>query len=609
MTGYFSSVADFLCETTDAIVRQLRALHPEAEDSQVRSWQVLINDVKQALNEVSLPADAEIVIEYSLPTDGMAADLLIAGKTEDGQKRLFIIESKQWDDAYISGARFSTYRQDGMDIHPEVQVSRHTISFRDYLNVGARYRITPIVFIRNASDAGIKELSEKHPCPGGARVVVRRSMKSILAGIGKLIVRGDPDCVKELVNAQFCPCKGIVDAMNSIVTREEPFILTPEQARAVDRIRDALKAGKKIVRVTGAAGAGKTAILLNLFVTVLKRSSKSHIVPIFVSGRQNTALYRSLYPASEDTFTLPWTLDRTVRPENGKNFMLFMDEAQHNDEGVVTNMVTRGARLVLCYDEHQTISANNPIAELKRLESREDFTTIELTESVRYNGSLVAEKNIRNCLDGGTEFSEDEKFEFKVFSQYEAFQDAIFSLITKKPELTVAVTSMLKTLPASSNQRLFTNWGSRTECEWMPYVRDRDYINQHNGKLWVGSWWMPGLDVDYTAVIIGEDAILTTDGLVADVDKVKMFAMIISIAQDLNVADRLIVHKPGKYGGVGGIDYYASYRNIITHLHKPENAHLRSLFTARCSEYIRNCYYIMMTRGKKGCFVYFDRRG
>lgn len=208
-----------------------------------------------------------------------------------------------------------------------------------------------------------------------------------------------------------------------------------------------------------------------------------------------------------------------------------------------------------------------------------------------------------------SEFTKDEKFDFRIFDNYDDFQNAIFSLHNDRPDMTIAVTSMLKTLPISSNQCLFTNWGSRTECEWIPYVRNRNYQGQYNGRFWVGSWWMPGLDVDYTAVIVGEDAILTSDGLIANVDKVKMFAMIISIAQDLKIDADLIAHKPRKYGGVGGIDYYNSFKNIISHLHKPENADLLSEFTVRCTEYIRNCYYIMMTRGKRGCFVYFDRRG
>lgn len=575
----------------------------------MHSWHVLVNDVKAALKKNKLPHDVVVAVEYSLPTDGMAADLVFLGRNAKGYACAFIIESKQWDDSYIKESRFSTYRRSGYELHPEVQVARHAISFRDYLDIGAKYKVYPLVFVRNASTDGVRLLGDKHPSPGGARVTVRNNMNSFIEGIAKFLPHGCPEALTDLRDATFSPCKGIVEAMHSIVTHEEPFILTKEQSKAVDKIRDALKAGKHIVRVTGAAGAGKTAILLNLFVTVLKSCAKSKITPIFVSGRQNTALYRSIYPSSEDTFTLPWTLDKTVRPEIAKNFILFMDEAQHNDEGVISNMVSRGARLILCYDEKQTINANNPIAELKRLESREDFVTIELKESVRYNGSLVAEKNIRDCLSGMSEFTKDEKFDFRIFDNYDDFQNAIFSLHKDRPDMTIAVTSMLKTLPISSNQRLFTNWGSRTECEWIPYVRNRNYQGQYNGRFWVGSWWMPGLDVDYTAVIVGEDAILTSDGLIADVDKVKMFAMIISIAQDLKIDADLIAHKPGKYGGVGGIDYYNSFKNIISHLHKPENADLLSEFTVRCTEYIRNCYYIMMTRGKRGCFVYFDRRG
>ena len=606
MEGFFSTINDVRGTETNDIVQRIKAFYPDSEESQIRSWRVLVDDLKGALSQHPLPPDVNVAIEYSLPTDGMAADLILTGKDDNGKQHLFIIESKQWSDSFIEEASFTTYRQEGKDLHPEIQVCRHLISFRDYLDIGSKFEITPYVFVRNASSKGLQDIRDKHPSPGGRRVEVVNDLAKIVSDVSKVLKHGSAEIVSDLKNAKFQPCKGIVDAMHSIVTKEEPFILTKEQSCAVDRIRDALRAGKRVIRVTGAAGAGKTAILLNLYVTVLKRSVKTGIIPIFVSGRQNTALYRSIYPQSEDTFTLPWTLDRTVTPARAKKFMIFMDEAQHNDEGVVTNMVTRGARLVLCYDEHQTINANNPIKELVNLESRSDFATIELKETVRYNGSVVAEKNISYCLSGRTEFLADDKFDFRMFSNYDEFQDGVFSLVKDHPNSTVAVTSMLKTLPLSSRQRFFTNWGSRTECEWIPYVRNRNYSSRFDGKLWVGSWWMPGLDVDYTAVIVGEDAVLTSNGLIANVDKVKMFAMIVSIAQAMHIDQGLVVNKSSSYGSRGGIDYYTSYRNIISHLHKAGNEDVMKEFSLRCTEYIRNCYYIMMTRGKKGCYVYFS---
>lgn len=605
MKCLLTTVEGFRGMSAACIREKLLDLYPEANDSQVRSWVVLANDVLTAESLGKLPSHVLLGMEFSLPTDEMSVDLIIVGRDVDGKKVAFLVESKQWDDDYIQRSKFSTHRSIDVELHPQIQVRRHALSFRDYLNVGASYDICPMVFLRNASDTGKTMLRDHNPRGRDESIAVYTNINCLLTAVARRLA--DVECEDmhdELMSSYLKPCKSIFDAMTSIVSKEEPFILTREQASVAEQVRQAMCAGRKVIRIVGPAGSGKTAILLNLYVGIMARSQKTCLRPVFISGRQNTALYRSVYPAAQGVFTYPYTLERMVDRTNGSKFVILMDEAQHNDEGVVTQVVERGATVILCYDPFQVVSADNPIAEFKRLESRRDYITLELHESIRYSGSPVAERNIKTYLSGSTQFIlPDDQFEFKTFNDFSEFERHIFKTIDTHPESTLAVVSQLKFSKGElGSDKFFCDWGYQSECKWVPYVRERHYREKFNGSIWVGTWWLPGLDVDYVAVIIGDDLNITSAGPSINLSKNKLFKPAVALGAKLGVPNDLIVSRRSGYKTV--CDYVQSARNITAFLRQNGNEELFSRYIKEMTEIIRNNYYIMMTRGCKGCFVF-----
>lgn len=606
MNGYTATLDTFNKTSTHEIVLQLKTIYPTAQESQIQSWETLIDDVKNTPELNSLPNKTVIAIEYSLPTDGMAIDLMLAGLDSNNQKIVFIVESKQWNDMYIDQLSFSAYREDGKELHPMVQVGRHKLSFCDYLDIGQSYEVSPYVFIRNCSQRGIARIEEANPRPMQTQnITVTNRISDVIIQAATTITGTIADGVTELLEAEYCPSKGIVDAMHAIVSKDVPFILTEEQHKTVKKVKQAIASGKKIIRITGAAGSGKTAILLNLYVEYLNETGIA-VKPVFISGAQNTAYYRSAYPEVESSFSYSFSLDKMVAKAKGYLYVIMMDEAQHNRQGIITNMVDRGATLILCYDKSQTISANNSLSELEGLEKRDDFIAFELRSSVRFNGSQVAEKNISNYLKGQNDIIDDNLFDFRAFDDFGSFQTAVLDTIRSQPNSSVAVEGLLSndsdayTYKGNPESVLFTRWSSKTECEWMPYVLNKNYLNQNRGRLWVGTWWLPGLDVDYAAVIVGGDLKRTPGGVVAVPEQSKHYQMMVSIAEQMDLPKRLLL-KSGK----GSTDYAGSSKRIIEFINQPGNETVKEQYIASLSELLRNNYYIMMTRGRKGCFVYF----
>jgi DUF2075 family protein len=605
MSKYIKTIREFLIDEKFEIIRQLKMIDDTVDSSQVKAWEVLIDDLKKS-NLNQLNKDLYIAIEYSLPIDGMGIDVLIAGIDSNKNKKAYIIEVKQWVDSNIYEYNFGEYRNNSLTLHPQIQVSRHQTAFVDYLNIGEKYKVEPSVYMKNLSQGGIKKLIELNPLLNTSNILVFKELDEVIKAIGMDLIASEPSIFSDLLNAEYKPSKSIINAMNSIITKHDPFILTIEQEEVVNKVIESFENGKKIVRITGAAGSGKTAILLHLYINLLREESDEKR-PIFISGAQNTKLYQSLFREVERSFSFSFSLNRMVGKTLGHKYYILMDEAQHNREGIISEMIDRKANLILCYDESQTINADNSLRELNSLEGREDFLSIELQNSVRFSGSQVFESNVKKVLNGKSDLEEDDKFDFKIFDTIDELENHTVNVIRNNPDATVAVTGLLSNdadkFTSRSNSKIFTNWGYLGETKWIPYIENKNYLNQYNGKLWVGTWWLPGLDVDYISVIIGGDAEMTQNGLVANPNGAKHYKMMISVAKEMKLPETLFITKQSF--GKTVEDTVNSTKNILNYI--KNDSKMEKEFLYKFSELLKNNYYILLTRGRKGCFVHFSK--
>lgn len=598
MLGYIDSIENFLKTPTQNIISLLTNIYPEANNSQINSWQVLMDDIKSCTAINNFNKQILIGIEYFLSVESMSIDAFFLGRNSSGENSLYIIESKQWSDEYINTNVFSKYRENNKLLHPQVQVSRHEKAIKSYLDIGERIQnITPFVFLRNATSGGCEKMYNLNNDTDSSAVPILNNLTDLLTFISNELPNISEIQISDLQNATYYPSQGIMDSMESIITKETPFILTEEQEKALVEILNAIKEGKRVIRVMGAAGSGKTAILLNIYVRMLQK--RSRYTPYFVSGAQNTALYRETYPDVASSFNYTLNLAQSIVRGNVKHPIILLDEAQHNKPGIISELLSLNSIIILCYDEWQTINAHNSLMELEQLENSYEFTTIFLNDSVRFNGSNVFEKNIKRILQGDSEIEKDNRFEFGICKSLKDIEKITLDIISKKPDATVAVVGLLsdddRQTAKDSDGFFFVNWTNKAESKWMPYVRGKEYLSQNNGSLWAGTWWMPGLDVDYVIVIGGNDAILTSDGFIGNPNHSRNYTMMLSIAEVIGIPEKIF--SSGSSSN--------KVKEILKYLDLPQNKDLKNQFIREFSFYLRNMYYILLTRGRKGCYMYF----
>ena len=485
----------------EQIVEGLACQYPDSSDSQIRAWQDIVQRLRSCDRLRYLPGSCIIVLEYELPTSDMAIDLMICGYNQEGEKLAQLIEVKQWGDDYIRNHRFSEYRgEEGKELHPQVQVSKHECSFRGYLDVGQKFLSKAYVYLPNATENGLQELVRNNPDMWTKRISCQCSLDEILSQVQgntpNCMVRGDEAMMGGLMNAVYQPSYSIISAVRRSVKRLQPYHLTKEQQEKAQKVIEAIRKGNKVIRISGSAGSGKTAILLTLFVEIESRRQEWGRTARLSLGAQNTYLYRDINQEASQIFQFSYSLSKDNNL--GKGDVLLIDEAQHNEEGLLNRLLKKGCQLVLCYDENQTIMPENALKDLKEFEAREDFVEIRLKGSVRYNGSETFEKTARAYIEGKRVDTRDDRYDFQIAKYFSDFQHRLQSLISSHPQEEVAVIGLLSkdanTICDKSGSVFYTQWTEKGERDWFSYVLRKEYDPTH---IWVGTWWMPG-PVSYT---------------------------------------------------------------------------------------------------------------
>lgn len=608
MKGYIDTIENFLKNSEEEILNKIKDYNKEAENSQINSWKKIIIDLKNSSFLKELNPRIILAIEYPFVVGNMAADIILVGYDIKNRKNALIIEVKEWDDTYISCTSFSNHREKERQLHPQVQVTKHKTAFKNYLNIGPDYNVNTAVLAKNLTNSGIIELISKNEDNHSVEVKCFNNLDNLLMNYTTTLISADEKIRIDLEKAFYKPARDVIAAMSDIITKEEGFILTEEQQEAVDIIMKNLDSGKRIMQIDGCAGSGKTAILINLYASLLNNKKIENKTVLFCSGAQNTALYRSLYKEGNLLFEYSFNLIKRIQNPTQKEWIIIMDEAQHNESGVIRSLYKENVTLVLAYDKNQAIIATNAVEELEQLEQDPHFCKITLNHTVRFNNSIHFIPNIKKLLNGNKMILEDNKYEFGILSSIKEVSDKAKEIILSKPNDTFATIGLLsndhnkiKEFVDDKDSIFFNHWGYKEECKWIPYINEKNYLDKNSGKIWVGTWWMPGLDVDYAIIIVGPDAKLTKEGIKAVPEKMAEYNMIISVAKKLSFFDKVAVYNQKGYKKY--LDNPSTTKNIIDYISK--NHDIKPSFEKELNQLIQNNYYVMFTRARKGCFIYF----
>jgi len=603
MLAYLGTKEDFLRDAPviedkvrDAVKLKLNF---KVAESEYLSWRnSLGNAMSHVMRSDRIPSDAGIAIEYRLNGRRFRLDFVISGLDGKGKESLVIVELKQWTDIQFSDLdeHVKTVLGGGVrDVtHPSYQVwsyKSHLEMFNEYVYEN-ELSVEACAYLHNCKDNQVINSSRYENALRLAPVFFHGEHDKLQKLIEGKIEKGSGTSLLERVDAAVIrPSKQLADAVGNMLQGQDEFVLLDEQKTAYETIlrsaRHVQESGKKVLIIKGGPGTGKSVISINALAKLTSERMNVKYVTANAAPRDVfQAKLKNLVKGDSVKHLFGGSGSYTESKKDSMD-VLIVDEAHRlrMKSGMFKNLgesqakeIINSAKLsVFFIDEAQKVTWSD-VGEISRIKAYAaklgaDVELLELVSQFRCGGSddyMAWLDDSLGLQDVPENYFSREKFDFQIFDSVSKLHDAI----RKKNQV-------------NNKSRIVAgycwNWISKKDPKVYDIVIPEENYQVRWNLASYGNEWIinpksvdevgcihtcQGLEVDYVGVIVGDD---------------------------LGVESGKLVTSPrGRAKSDKSLNGYVGERKL-----NPEAA------DAKADELIRNTYRTLMSRGMKGCYVYF----
>ena len=602
MLAYLASKEQFLKDapTIEDIVKTAvkKNLNLSVGQAEYNAWRnSLGNAMSHAMNDPEIPNDSAVAIEYRLNGRKFRIDFIIAGLNSAGKESVVIVELKQWTEVDFSDLEdhVKTFVGGGLrdERHPSYQAwsyASHLQQFNEYVYTNA-LDISACAYLHNCEAPAVVNDVRYADKLAKAPVFIKGQL-SDLQGLIKNKIRSGAgtEMLRRVDGSPIRPSKQLAEAVGSMLEGNEEFVLLDEQKTVLEKIINASTKAqvdkKQVLIIKGGPGTGKSVISINALAKLSSlRLNARYITPngapraVFESklrGAMSGVEIKELFSGSaayagikKDSFDV-----------------LIVDEAhrlklrsQYAKGGVnqIREIIQAARTSVFFIDEAQKVTWKDigEISAIKEFAVAADaeIEELELTSQFRCGGSDDYMAWLDNAL--GVRIETDSyfspgKFDFKIVNS----PTELHELIKEKNK----INNKSRVVAGYCWEWVSRNDKHQSDIKFPEFNFEADWnLTAHGGKWIIHEESVKeigcihtcqGLELDYVGVIIGPDLVVSNGELITD------------------PAARAKSDK--------SLNGYKKALDI-----DPISA------AEKADEIIRNTYRTLMTRGMKGCYVYF----
>lgn len=570
--------------------------HKEAANER-RSWNNSMQFMETIVRRSGVPGDCGILIEYNIPSTSKRIDFVISGHDEKQSSNFVIIELKQWEKAEATDkdAIVETLLNGSIceTTHPAYQA----YSYKKFLN-----DMNASIYegdIKAVSCAYLHNYEKQDPEPllseqyqeiiDDTPLFFSSDAKKLEAFVKKYVGKGKGmDILYEIEHGRIKPSKKLVDCVAEMFDGNPAYTLLDEQKVAYENIIDIARSAseKTAIVIYGGPGTGKSVVAMNAFVTLLKDDLNIRFVAPNASFKEsiiyNLTVNSSRYnkDRAEKLFSGSGSY---YQSKNNEFDVLICDEAhrlkkkgayQYRGESQVEDLVRAARVSVFFIDDKQSVRPDDEGSEERiRLACEKygaKFSSVELKAQFRCSGA----EGYMNWVDNTLQLAETANFDgwdegaydFRIFDDPNELYKAICERNDEGYDARMLAGFAWPWTYAKDGNKdaevpdvvmpeyhFAMPWNSRTDqYSWAHDKSKRDQIGCiHTCQ---------GLEFDYVGVIIGNDLRYdpTTNAVYASITDYH--------------------DKKGKQG-----------------LKNDEST---------LTQYIKQIYRVLLTRGMKGCYVF-----
>lgn len=571
---------------------------PHAE---IRSWRESLGQMAKVLRDEDMPDDMGVGIEYGIPQTSKRIDFILSGTNADNRPHLIVVELKQWSSAKLTEKDGIVIAQRGgvresEGAHPCYQAWSYAAlleGFNEAVYEGG-VDLRPCAYLHNYVDDGI--ISHPHYAPyiEKAPLFLRGDdeRERLRDFIKQHVKHGDnAELLFKIENGRIRPSKMLADSLVKMLKGNREFVLVDDQKvvyeTALALARGSRANAKQVVIIKGGPGTGKSVVAINLLVALTKLG----LVTKYVS---KNAAPRSVYKEKlrgsfrqVEISNLFAGSGGFVETEPNVFDALVVDEAHRLNrfsglygnlgENQVKEVIASAKCTILFVDDDQMVTLNDigHSSELERWAGNlgAQVTRLELSSQFRCNGSDGYVAWLDNLLGiretANVDFDPD-AFDFRVIDSPVELHNLIAEKNTTNNKSRVVA-------------GYCWDWASKKDADAydivMPaYGYKKQWNLDKDGSLWLVApnsidevgciHTCQGLELDYVGVLVGSD-LLARNG------------QLLTAPEHRSKQDRSI----------------RGYKKLLKS--DPDDA------VKRVDQIIRNTYRTLMTRGMKGCYVYF----
>jgi DUF2075 family protein len=591
---------DILTNDIDTIIHNAYFEHLGRHTSrnEVLSWSNSMMYMNTILSDTAIPANAGISIEFQIPLTSKRIDFIITGLNHEKKEQVLIIELKQWSTAKLTDkdAVVKTRFQFGESetAHPSYQAWSYAAMIEGYNQTVQEENINlvPCAYLHNYPPDNVitNPFYAEHITK--APVFLKPDALKLRDFIKRFIKYGDDkDILYKIENGRIRPSKQLADSLVSMLKGNQEFIMIDDQKivyeTAVAMAKLASSDKKQVLIVEGGPGTGKSVVAINLLVELTRQGLVARYVSKNAAPR---AVYTTLLTGTFKKTSIDNLFGGTgafidIAPNSFD--ALIVDEAHRLNEksGLYQNMgenqvleVMDAAKFsVFFVDDNQRIHIKDigNKAQIEQWARSKNATVkiLELSSQFRCNGSdgyLAWLDNALQIRETATITLSENDFEFKIFSD----PNELRRVITEKNK-------------RNNKSRLVAgycwDWNSKKDPLTYDVIIPEFNFNMRWNLTKDGSTWLiakdsvneigcihtcQGLEMDYVGVVVGNDLRMEDGKIITDASR-----------------------RSSNDQSIKGI-------KTVIRENKTDGNRLAELI-------IKNTYRTLMTRGMKGCYVYF----
>ncbi len=598
--GFLKDASNGIEDVIRSSVREKLNIDIKPDSGEYNSWKnSLGNAMCHVMNTEKIPDDSGVAIEYRIPRSKDRIDFVITGLDENKKEKVIIIELKQWTDVNRTDmdAMVTTRFKHGEkeSIHPSYQAWSYSTLLRGFNATvyDENIDLRPCAYLHNHIDNNTisnnfySDYLEKAPafCKG--------DKEKLQDFISKYIKHGDTkNTLYRIDNGEIKPSKDLANSLVSMMKGNQEFVMIDDQKIVYEKAMSAIKKStptkKNVLIIEGGPGTGKSVVAINLLVSSTKIGLNTQYVTKNAAPRAVFESKLTGHMKKSEVSNMFTGSGSYVGCENNTFDALIVDEAHRLNEksGMFKNLgenqikeiIDASKCSVFFIDEDQKVTWQDIGKKEEIIKWAEkvgaNVQILKLESQFRCNGS----DGYLSWLDNTLQINETANTNLEGIN-YD------FRIVDSPSELRNMILEKNK---INNKARIVAgycwNWVSKKDKNLLDIqIPEYDFSMKWNlatdGNLWLIKpdsvteagciHTCQGLEMDYVGVIVGKD---------------------------LSMHEHRIVTNPSERAKTD--TSLRGYKKVV----KSDHWHAK----VKADQIIKNTYRTLMTRGMKGCYVYFE---